>query len=201
MNTAVDCLCGESDGLPFIEGVKMKFKSFVVVLAAAGLCATSFVGAEEGEEKAKGNKKAEMKKILEVAKCPLSGRPVDPEKTVAYKDSKVFVCCGNCVKGFEAAAKKKPEVVAKSNHQLVMTKQARQTKCALNGKGKINKETKTKVVGVEVNTCCKNCLGKLTEMKPEEQVELVFGKNFDKAFVVKAQKRKEKKEKAAKKAA
>ncbi len=180
----------------------MKFGSSMIAMVVVALVATSFVGAEEAtkEASAKKDKKAAMAKIMKECKCPLSGKAVNPEKVVAYKDSKVFVCCDGCVKGFADKVKKDAMVAAKSNHQLVMTMQAKQAKCALNGKGKINKDAKTKVVGVEVNTCCKNCLAKVNDMEEKAQVELIFGKNFDKAFVVKAQKKKEnaaKKKKAA----
>ena len=172
----------------------MKFKSLVAVLVVSGLLLTSLIGAEE----AKDAKKDDIKEILKTVKCPLSGKAVDETKTVVYKDSKVYFCCENCPKAFAEAAKTKPEVAAKANQQLVMTKQATQVLCVMNGKGKINKETKLKVAGLEVNTCCKNCLGKLTEMAEKDQMELVFGKNFDKAFEVKAQKEKENKEKEKK---
>lgn len=179
----------------------MRFRSTVAALAVMGLVATSFVGAEEGEQDAKDGKKVDMAKILKETKCPISGKAVDPEKFVEFKDSKVYMCCGNCVKAFPDKIKKDTTLVAKSNHQLVVTKQAEQAKCVVNGKGKINKEAKTKIVGVEVNTCCKNCLGKLTKMEEKDQIDLVFGKNFEKAFVVKAQEAKEKKEKESKEAA
>lgn len=171
----------------------MKFGSTLAILAMVGLVATSFVGAEEKAEK-KETKKVNLEKILKETKCPISGRPVNAEKHVAYKDSKVFVCCGNCVKAFPEKIKKDTKLVAMSNKQLVTTKQAQQAKCAFNGKGKINKEAHTKLAGVQVNTCCKNCLGKLTKMEEKEALDLVFGKNFDKAFVVKAQEKKKKAE-------
>ena len=173
----------------------MKFGSTVAAFAAICLLATSFVGAEEATAK-----KIDMAKILKETKCPMSGKAVNPEKVVAFKDSKLYVCCDGCVKGFAAKAKKDTMLVAKANHQLVVTHQAKQAKCCLNGKGKINKDAKTKVVGVQVNTCCKNCLAKVTKMDEKAQVELIFGKNFDKAFVVKAveaKKNKAEKKKAA----
>jgi YHS domain-containing protein len=34
--------------------------------------------------------------------CPVSGRPISAEHAVAYKDSKVYFCCPNCPKAFEA---------------------------------------------------------------------------------------------------
>lgn len=180
----------------------MKFGSTVAALAVVCLVTTSFVGAEEEKKEVKKDgKKVDIAKILKETKCPMSGKAVDPEKFVAYKDSKVFMCCGNCVKAFPAKVKKDTQLVSKSNHQLVVTKQAKQAKCVVNGKGKINKKAKTKVAGIQVNTCCKDCLGKLTKMEEKEQLDLVFGKNFEKSFVVKAEKKKKDKEAAQKKAA
>merc|ERR1711964_33267 len=113
-----------------LKGVEMKFNSLVAALTIVWLFAPSFVGAEEV--------KGDINEILKTVKCPLSGRSVDPTKTAAYKDSKVYFCCGNCPKGFPAAVKSKPEVAAKANHQLVITKQATQVKCGNNGRGPIN---------------------------------------------------------------
>ena len=174
----------------------MKFGSTLAVLAVLGLVATSFVGAEE-ESKDAAKAKEEMAKILKVTKCPISGGPVKEAKFVSYKDSKVFMCCGNCVKAFTEKVKKDTTLAAKANHQLVMTKQASQKKCCINGKGPMNKDTHTKVVGVQVHTCCKTCLGKLNKMEQADQIKTVFGKNFDKAFAVKAQEKKKKDKKKA----
>ena len=105
------------------------------------------------------------------------------------------------MKGFDAKLKSDDALAAKANQQLFATKQARQVKCAMNGKGKINKETLTKFAGTEVGFCCKNCQGKFADMEDDQKTQFVFGKNFKDAFVVKAEKRKENKEKKAKKAA
>jgi YHS domain-containing protein len=35
-------------------------------------------------------------------KCPVSGKPINPEYTVEYKEKKVYFCCPNCPKAFEA---------------------------------------------------------------------------------------------------
>ena len=166
----------------------MKFAYTLAVLAVTCLVANSFVGAEESATKAA--KKVDMKKILASAKCPMSGKAVNPDKVVAYKDSKVYVCCGGCVKGFAAKVKKDTKVAALANHQLVMTHQAKQAKCCMNGKGPMKKATK--VAGLEVKTCCNNCLGAIKKMEEKDQIAHVFGKTFDKAFVVKAQEAKKK---------
>lgn len=159
----------------------MNLRMTLAMIALVGLVATGFVNAEEKEGKKK------KKDPLADVKCPISGKAIDKDQIVAYKDAKVYMCCGNCVKSFAKDSKKH---ATKANHQLVMTKQFKQEKCALNGKGKINKEAKTKVAGVSVNFCCKNCLGKVTKMKEKEQIEALFSKNFDKAFkVVKKEKK------------
>lgn len=182
-------------------------KRYLAFLSLVGaLCfATTYIQAEDAAVKdkaaAKEQRKEELAKILKETKCPMSGKPIDAEKTVAYKDSKVYLCCGGCVKGFDAKLKSDETLAAKANHQLLLTKQARQVKCAMNGKGKINDETLTKFAGTEVGFCCKNCKGKFADMEDAEKVQFVFGKNFEKAFVVKAEKRKENKEKKEKKAA
>lgn len=38
-------------------------------------------------------------------KCPVSGKPIDPEHSVDYKGKKVYFCCPNCPAAFE----KEPE--------------------------------------------------------------------------------------------
>ena len=175
----------------------MRFRTTLAVMTIVGVVATSLVGAEETAPA----ENVDMAKILKETKCPMSGRAVNPEQVVAYKDSKIFMCCENCVAAFPEKIKTDKVLAAKSNYQLVVTHQATQAKCVYNGKGKINKDAKLKLVGVEVNTCCKNCLGALTKMEEKEQLQLVFGKNFEKSFVVKAQKEKEEKASKEKKKA
>ena len=167
-------------------------KRFVSCLSLVSvLClAVTFLNAEEK----KVADKIDLAKILKETKCPMSGKPVHATKFVSYKDSKVYLCCGGCVKGFDSKLKSDDALAAKANHQLVVTKQAEQVKCAINGRGKVNKKTLTKFAGTEVGFCCKNCKGKFADMEDAEKVQTVFGKNFKKAFVVKAEKSKEKKD-------
>jgi len=187
-------------------------KRYLAYLSCVGFffLTVSFLGAaEEAPAKKKltkeerqaqrAERKEELKKILAETKCPMSGKPIDAEKVVDFKESKVYMCCGNCVKAFAEKVKTDEKLAAKSNQQLVATKQARQVKCAINGKGKINEKTLTKFASTEVGFCCKNCKGKCDEMDDDAKVQTVFGKNFDAAFVVKAVKQKERKEAAAKK--
>ncbi len=165
----------------------MKFRLAVVTLAMVGLCATAFVGAEE-------KKAAKQKDPLKKVKCPISGNAVKAEAVAAYKDAKIYMCCEKCVAAFTKDSKKH---AAKANHQLVLTKQAKQQKCPLSGRD-LNNDAKTKVVGLTVKFCCENCQGKVAKMKEKEQIELVFNdKAFEKAFKVVKPKEKKAQKKAA----
>jgi YHS domain-containing protein len=46
---------------------------------------------------------AELQKgFTNQTKCPVSGKPIDAQYTADYKDQKVYFCCPNCPKAFEA---------------------------------------------------------------------------------------------------
>lgn len=47
-------------------------------------------------------------------KCPVSGKPINPEQSVEYKGKKVYFCCPNCPAAFE----KNPEQYADKLPQL-----------------------------------------------------------------------------------
>ncbi|MGY8770434.1 MAG: hypothetical protein ACKVH8_18620 [Pirellulales bacterium] len=111
--------------------------------------------------------------------CPVSGKACSKEFAVDYKGGQTFFCCPNCPKAFE---KDTAKFAAKANHQLVLTKQAKQAKCPLTG-GKMKKETAVSVEGVSVAFCCNNCKGKVE--KSEDAFALVFAdKTFDKGYVI-----------------
>jgi uncharacterized pyridoxamine 5'-phosphate oxidase family protein len=96
-----------------------------------------------------------------------------------WKEGKVYFCCGGCKGKFEKMTKEEKEkMAAKSNSQLVATKQYEQKACPLSG-GDLNPEATLEVAGAQVAFCCNNCKGKVEKMKGEEQVETVFG---EKAF-------------------
>jgi YHS domain-containing protein len=119
---------------------------------------------------------------LDGVKCPLSGKPVVADKTVDYKGGKVFFCCANCPKAFDAK-----KHANKGNHQLVQTGQYKQVKCFLAGRPV--DATKTVVAaGVKVGVCCGGCLGKLKAA--EDKVAFAFNDAaFAKGFAaVKAKK-------------
>jgi len=137
------------------------------------LCAVFAVGlfAYAAEEKGKFK-----------ATCPVSGKPAVEDKSVAYKDAKVYFCCGGCPGAFEKDVAK---YAAKANQQLVATEQATQTKCPLSG-GKLNPDATVTVGDVKVQFCCNNCQKKASEAKGDDQVKLVFSDDaFKKGFEVK----------------
>ncbi|HAN99328.1 MAG TPA: hypothetical protein DCQ98_18750 [Planctomycetaceae bacterium] len=119
---------------------------------------------------------------LDGVKCLMNPNAAVKEATgVAYRDGKVFFCCGNCAAKF----KEDPAAVApKANHQLVQTGQYEQLHCPLSG-GDLNPEKTVKVGEVEVKFCCGNCQSKVAEAEGDAQLQLVFGNEaFDKGFAV-----------------
>jgi hypothetical protein len=110
------------------------------------------------------------------AKCPVSGE--DAGKDCAGTATVAF-CCGNCKGKFEKMTKEEKEkMAAKSNAQLVATKQFEQKACPMSG-GALNADTAIEVGGAKVSFCCNNCKGKAEKMSDEEKLETVFG---EKAF-------------------
>lgn len=139
------------------------------VLVMTTLAALVCLASVDAEETAKGPKAA----------CPVSGGPINKDRSVAYKDGKVFFCCPNCPNAFAGNTAK---FAAKANHQLVVTKQYLQASCPISGQ-KLNPEKATEVAGVNVEFCCGNCLAKVEGAAGEEQINLAFadaafGKGF-----------------------
>jgi YHS domain-containing protein len=129
------------------------------LLAGMGIVALVVSAALYAEDK---------KDPLAAAKCPVANKPVKADKTVDYKGGKVYFCCGNCPKAFDAA-----KHGTKANLQLVATGQAKQEKCVFTG-GKLNPDTKITVSGAEVAFCCNNCKGKAEKASGDEQITLIF---------------------------
>ncbi len=155
----------------------MKTRSVVAALACAVMFVATLAAAEIN---------------LKGVKClmnPKAGAKAD--QSVAYKDGKIFFCCGNCAKKFDGD---KTKFASAANSQLVATKQYKQIKCPLTG-GKLNADTAIKVGAVKVAFCCNNCKGKV-EKAGDDQGDLVFGdKAFKKGFeFVKAKKETKKKD-------
>jgi hypothetical protein len=72
----------------------------------------------------------------------------------------------------------------KANLQLVVTGQALQTACPLMGKPVVSGKSVV-ISGIKVELCCNICMKKISKANPKEQLEMVFGKNFDKGYTVK----------------
>ena len=111
------------------------------------------------------------------ARCPVSGKGCNPEKSVAYAGGKVFFCCGNCAGAFEKDAAK---FAAKAHQQMVSTGQLVQKGCPFSG-GPVKDGTKIAIGDAEVGFCCPNCKGKVEKAAADEQVNLVFG-TIEKGF-------------------
>ena len=120
--------------------------------------------------------KAKEKPVL---LCPISGKPVDKEVTVAYQGGKIALCCAGCKAKFE---KDTAKYATKANYQLVVSGQAKQKACPFSGK-ELNPETVTKVGDVKVCYCCNGCKGKAGKLAGAEQIDLIFAdKAFEKGF-------------------
>jgi YHS domain-containing protein len=145
----------------------------LLVFAAIFGLAVAVPGAAD-EKKAEGQAKKEFK-----ATCPVSGKDAVRDQSVAYKEKKVYFCCGNC----KAAYEKEPEkFTGKANWQLVQTRQFVQTKCPLSG-GDVDKKKSVEVGGVKVAFCCDMCKGKASAATGDDQVAMVFADGpFAKAF-------------------
>jgi YHS domain-containing protein len=114
-------------------------------------------------------------------KCPVSNEEIDEEVTIDYKGGKLYFCCEQCIEPFQADQDK---YAAKANHQLVATKQAKQTSCPVTGRP-TKKETVISVAGVDVGFCCERCQGKVQKAALDEQLKMVFANApFAKAFKV-----------------
>jgi hypothetical protein len=103
-------------------------------------------------------------------KCPVSGKPVNPEATVEFNGGKVAFCCNNCPKAFAA---NKDKFKAKANLQLVQSKQLKQVKCPLTGRP-CAADKKVAVEGVEIGLCCAGCAKKAGAASGDELITLIF---------------------------
>jgi hypothetical protein len=111
------------------------------------------------------------------AKCPVSGRGCNPEKTTDFAGGKVWFCCGSCAGAFE---KESGKFAAKAHQQMVSTGQLVQKGCPFSG-GPVKDGTKIMIGDAEVGFCCPGCKSKVEKASGDEQVTMVFGK-IDKGF-------------------
>jgi hypothetical protein len=113
---------------------------------------------------------------LDGIKCIVAGdKAAKADKSVDYKDGKVYFCCGNCPKAFE---KDKAKFAAKANAQLVATGQAKQGKCPISGQD-VDDSKELTINGAKVKFCCDNCKGKVDKATGDDKLEMALG---DKAW-------------------
>ena len=143
--------------------MKSRIARIATVLCVAIVCSAVAVSAAVKEPKD--------------AKCPVSGKGCNPEKSVDFAGGKVFFCCGNCAGAFEKDAAK---FAAKAHQQMVSTGQLVQKGCPFSG-GAVKDGTKIAIGDAEVGFCCPNCKGKVEKASADEQVTMVFG-NVEKGF-------------------
>ena len=117
------------------------------------------------------------------AKCPVSGKGCNPEKTADFDGGKVFFCCEKCEAAFAGDSAK---FAAKAHQQMVSTGQLVQKGCPFSG-GPVKPGTQITIGDAEVGFCCPNCKAKVEKASPDEQVTMVFGK-IEKGFSVLAKK-------------
>jgi YHS domain-containing protein len=143
--------------------MKSRIATVVSLLSIAVACSAIVVSAAVKEPKD--------------AKCPLSGKGCNPDKSADFAGGKVYFCCGNCAGAFE---KDSAKFAAKAHQQMVSTGQLVQKGCPFSG-GPVKDGTKIMIGDAEVGFCCPNCKGKVEKAAADEQVTMVFGK-IEKGF-------------------
>ncbi len=142
----------------------MKSRLFVAALAVATLAVAGSLRAAE---------KVELK-------CPVSGKAVNADHTVAFNGGDVAFCCPNCPKAF---AKNQKKFAGKANLQLVQSKQLKQVKCPLTGKPCAS-DKGVELAGVTIYVCCGNCLKKVNGFASDnEKIDCLLS-NTKKGFEV-----------------
>jgi len=156
---------------------------FMFLLLGLACCLPAALAEDEKKESSdKSAEKTEKEEAKFAAKCPVSGEDAKKEQSTKYKEKDVYFCCEKCKAAFEADNTKH---VTKANHQLVQTKQFKQTVCPLTG-GKLNKEQSAKVAGVKVTFCCEKCKGAIEAASADDQLTKIFAEEvFTKSFVAK----------------
>ena len=121
---------------------------------------------------------ADAKKKEFKASCPLSGKAALEDKFVKVHGKKVYFCCNNCPKTFQAKAKDHTlgdEIRAKVSHQFLQTGQLVQVACPFTGKP-VNADTVVGFKGAKVGFCCNNCKGKFAKASDDQKLILAFAK-------------------------
>jgi YHS domain-containing protein len=148
----------------------MKARMLIAAMAMFGLIVAASINAEDKADPLAG------------LKCPVSGKKINPEAKVEYKEGHVYFCCEGCPGAFKDNTAK---FATKANMQLVASGQYKEAACPIAGK-KLNPATAINVGGVEVSFCCNGCKGKVEKAEGDAQLDLVFSdaafaKGFEKA--------------------
>ena len=96
------------------------------------------------------------------AKCPVSGKDIDAEKTVVYKGQTIAFCCGKCPAGFE---KDPAKYIAK-----VKADHPANEKCPVSGKD-VDVATASSYEQ-EIAFCCEKCQAKF-DKEPDKYIAKV----------------------------
>ena len=119
-------------------------------------------------------------------KCVVADKAAVEDKSSDWKDSKVYFCCGNCLKKFDGDKK---AFASKANHQLIATKQVEQKLCPMTGK-ELNKEFSVEFKGATIGFCCTNCKGAAGKMSDDDKLAKLFGEDaYAKAKFAKVEKK------------
>lgn len=96
---------------------------------------------------------ADSKEKEEIAQktCPVSGKPIDSDKSVEYEGEKIYFCCGGCPKAFDKEPMKFLPAVYKQKYP-----QRIQTACPMSGKP-FKDSVSADLNGQVVRFCCNGC--------------------------------------------
>lgn len=111
---------------------------------------------EEKKDEAKDAKKAIN------AKCPVSGKDVDPAAVSVYKGQAIGFCCGNCKAKFDAKPEDLIKKVAEFKEPKADAKKAINAKCPISGKD-VDAAVTFDFKGQAIGFCCKNCCGQFAK--------------------------------------
>jgi hypothetical protein len=123
---------------------------------------------------------------LSKLKCLFADKTPVEDKSSEWKESKVYFCCGGCLKKFE---EDKKSHAPKANHQLIASKQVEQKACPFSG-GALNKDISIEFKGAKIGFCCDGCKGKAEKMSDDDKLKELFSEDrYEKAKFAKVEKK------------
>jgi len=141
-----------------------------------GFCCADCVGKFEADPKKYIGKVKEFKKKSSKSadeeisfddhinsKCPITGKDVNPTKTVEYEKQLIGFCCDDCKGKFESDPKKYigkvKEFKKKKSAEEIAADDPINKKCPVTGKDIVSGKTST-YEGQLIGFCCQDCVGK-----------------------------------------